>query len=137
MSDHRSAMIAALKRTLIPALRSRGFKGSFPHFRRAGQGHIDLLSFQFDKWGGGFVAELAKCSPEGHETHWGVKISAAKVTARDIHRRLRLGARGEGEDHWFRFDELDPHRDSARFDAVAGDVLVHLDRQGESWWRDA
>jgi len=137
VSEHRTAMIAALKRTVVPALRARGFKGSFPHFRRPGSGRIDLLTFQFDKWGGGFVVEIAKCSREGHNTHLGTLVPPTKVTAQDVNRRLRLGAAQEGDDHWFRFDGLDPISNSARYDAVAAEVLPHLDSQGETWWRDA
>jgi hypothetical protein len=53
MSDDRSRMIAALQAHVVPELRRRGFKGSFPHFRRAAAQRIDLLTFQFDKWGAG------------------------------------------------------------------------------------
>lgn len=44
------SMIAALKAVFVPVLRERGFKGSFPHFRRIRPDRIDLLTVQFDKW---------------------------------------------------------------------------------------
>ena len=59
MSDLRLQMDAALKATLIPLLRDRGFKGSLPHFRRIGKSGIDLFTVQFDRNGGGFVVEVA------------------------------------------------------------------------------
>ncbi len=34
MSLGRDNMISAIKTNVIPELRERGFKGSFPHFRR-------------------------------------------------------------------------------------------------------
>lgn len=55
----------ALKAVVVPALRLRGFMGTFPHFRRIGECGIDLLTFQFDKWGGGFVVEIAYCAGHG------------------------------------------------------------------------
>jgi hypothetical protein len=48
-------MIKLLKGIFIPLLRDRNFKGSFPHFRRTENGRTNLLTFQFDKNGGGFV----------------------------------------------------------------------------------
>ncbi|MED3735208.1 DUF4304 domain-containing protein [Geobacillus stearothermophilus] len=48
-------MVGALKKIVVPELRNRGFKGAFPHFRKQ-EGQLGyLLSFQFDKWGGGFI----------------------------------------------------------------------------------
>jgi hypothetical protein len=100
-------MIAALRRHVVPALRERGFKGSFPHFRRPKEHAIDLLTFQFDKYGGGFVVELATGSTHGIETSWGEHIPPNKVKAWDASRRLRLGARDEQSDGiWFRYDRI-------------------------------
>ena len=121
-------MIAALKRVFVPALRARGFKGSFPHFRRPNNEQIDLLTVQFDRWGGGFVVEIAKCDPEGVTTHWGKKIPPNKVSAWDVGKRYRLGSPFTAEgDHWFRFDDGTP------VDAVARSVLVYLN-EADRWW---
>jgi hypothetical protein len=100
-------MDAALKRDVLPVLRSKGFKGTFPHLRRHGESGIDLLTFQFDRGGGGFIIEVARSPREGVVTHWGKAVPAAKVTAWDVHptRRKRVKATaGEGTDGWFRFD---------------------------------
>ena len=61
-------MIASLKKVFLPAIRQRGFKGSLPHFRRPMTEQIDLLTIQFDKWGGGFVIEISKCAVDGLTT---------------------------------------------------------------------
>jgi hypothetical protein len=55
MASGRDEMIKALKNILIPVLREKGFKGSFPHFRRRLENRIDLMSFYFDKYGGGLL----------------------------------------------------------------------------------
>lgn len=47
-------MIRELRKWVVPELKRRGFGGSFPHYRRIDGTRIDLLMFQFDKWGGGF-----------------------------------------------------------------------------------
>jgi hypothetical protein len=104
--NSREEMDAALKKIVIPALRERGFTGSFPHFRRIKE-EVDLLTFQFDRNGGGFVIETAKGKKEGFTTHWGKHIPAAKLTAWDLHpdqrKRLKPGADGS-TDSWFRYD---------------------------------
>src|SRR4051794_5602597 len=78
MSHSRDAMIDALKGVVVPALRSRGFSGSFPHLRRPAAERIDLLTFQFDRNGGGFVIEVARCPLEGVPPPWGEKVPPNK-----------------------------------------------------------
>ena len=65
MSDERDRMIETLKEYVIPVLRERRIQRSFPHFRSPTERTIQLLTFQFDKWGGGFTFEIASCPPDG------------------------------------------------------------------------
>ena len=101
MVDLRREMGAALASTVVPALRATGFKGALRHFGRRREGTpIDLLTFQFDKRGGRFVIELARCAPNGVTTPWGQHIGASKVTVHDLHptKRHRLStARRTGD----------------------------------------
>lgn len=129
-------MIEALKEYVVPVLKARGFKGSFPHFRRITDTGIRLLTFQFDKLGGGFVVEVAACPAEGVTMHWGKQILPTKVTAQHITQRLRLGASDNQTDHWFRYDNKgllslgDPYKRAAQ------EVLPYLDNQAENYWRN-
>lgn len=87
--------------------------------------HITLLTFQFDRHGGGLVIEAARCAPEGVTIHWGAQISPDKVKAWDLHRneRKRIKPRlGDGTESWFRFDG-----DKSVVD-VASEVLDELRR---------
>ncbi|MDF7800823.1 DUF4304 domain-containing protein [Pontiellaceae bacterium B1224] len=105
MND-RDSINSALKRIVIPELRKQGFKGSLPHFRRITD-HVDLLSFQFNKYGGGFVVEVAKGDCDDFTTYWGKYIPANKLSAWDLHpdNRTRLKPnQGSGIDCWFRYD---------------------------------
>lgn len=109
MSNARDQMIRALKKSVVPQLRERGFSGSFPHFRRRRSDRIDLFTFQFDRNGGGFVIELGQCPPEVFTTHWGKQIQPEKVTAWDLppSRRARIKPRvGSGTESWFRYDSV-------------------------------
>ena len=72
-------MIKNLNEIFIPVLRSLNFKGSFPHFRRLTPTRTNLLTFQFDKWGGGFVIEIANHKAGSFITRWGEEITPKKV----------------------------------------------------------
>ena len=52
-------MVNALKIKIVPELRSQGFTDSYPHFRRFTDEKIDLLTIQFNKWGGSFLVEVS------------------------------------------------------------------------------
>lgn len=130
MSLSRENMIAVLKKTVIPELRQRGFKGSFPHFRRIKEKKIDLMSFQFDRYGGGFTVEVGVCSPEGYTHYWGEKVPPNKVTVHDLNKRLRLK---ENDGQWFRYDVESESGDI--YEIVANEVLQHL-HEAEEYWED-
>jgi hypothetical protein len=126
MSVERDSMVSSLKKLVIPILREKGFKGSFPHFRRIKENKIDLLTFQFDRYGGGFVIEVAVCPPDGVTHHWGEKVPPNKVTAHDLNNRPRLNG---GE--WFRYDA--PSADESIFDGIANEVLNCIP-EAENYW---
>lgn len=132
MSD-QDRMIDSLKTLVVPDLRKRGFNGSFPHFRRLAPGHIDLLTFQFDRHGGGFVIEISQCGTEGFKTHWGKQIPPSKVSAHDLHpdQRYRIQPGSEGStDSWFRYDKAGSKE---HYQEVARSVLPYFERAEEAW----
>jgi hypothetical protein len=112
MNNSRADMERELKSSVVPWLRKNGFTGSFPHLRRVGPLAVDLLTFQFDRHGGGFVIEIAQCPAQGVVTPWGEAISADLAKAWDVHpsRRKRIHAdeTKPGTEGWFRFDVRPP-----------------------------
>jgi hypothetical protein len=129
-TELHKAMVTELGKVVVPVLRSKGFRGTFPHFRRVGSHGVDLFTFQFDKHSGGFVVEIAQCPSEGITTHWGKHIPANKARAWDVHphNRLRIQPRtGSGTDFWFRFDD-------EQFSNAAQQVIDELPRV-EIWWQ--
>jgi len=126
-------MVSSLKRLFVPVLRERGFRGSLPHFRRPMKERIDLLTVQFDKWGGGFVIEISNCVPDGLTTQWGQHVAPNRVRAWDVYppNRRRLGSSQPGGDgHWFRFDEGTPTHEVAQ-------LAVSYLREAEQRWATA
>jgi hypothetical protein len=87
------------------------------------------VTFQFDKWGGGFVVEVAKGATDGFTTHWGERIAPGKLKANDLHpnERLRLGSNGPKGDHWFRYDAGETVEDVVQ-------AVVACLPQAETWW---
>jgi hypothetical protein len=104
---------------------------------RIGSTATDLLTFQFDKWGGGFVIELAVAPPDEFVTYWGTPIPARKLTVFDLPRvarvRLQPGRDRSGAESWFRYDTDMPGRSEARFERAADQVLQLLP-QADAWW---
>ena len=130
-SNERKNMDAALKQVVIPILREQRFKGSLPHFRRVNKNNIDLITFQFNRWGGSFVVELASCPTEGTTMYWGEKIPPNKVNVHHIDDRYRLGASSLEEDGiWFNYEIAITEEDYAK---VAENVLKLLKTSDQTW----
>jgi hypothetical protein len=128
-TNNRLAMIKALKITVVSYLREHGFKGAFPHFRRQKENHIDLITFQFNRYGGSFVVELAFCPAEGITTSWGEHISPKKVTAHDVNERYRLNEDlNDASKQWFHFENAIDEKD---YEQVASEVKQLLHRKIE------
>ncbi|MFJ7406288.1 MULTISPECIES: DUF4304 domain-containing protein [unclassified Lysinibacillus] len=134
LSNSRILMIKALKKLVVPYLREHGFKGSFPHFRRLNEGNIDLVTFQFNRYGGSFVVELAVCGKNGTTMSWGEKVPPNKVTAHDVGNRFRLREDIYGTDDnecWFHYEEAKTDED---FDVVALKVLKCIQDVSDFNW---
>jgi uncharacterized protein DUF4304 len=130
VDESRTAMNRALQVHVVPALRDRGFSGSLPHFRRRAPTKTDLVSFQFDRHGGGFVIALAEAPAGEFTTSWGRVIAPDRLTALNINppgrKRLQPGPRGSPTG-WFRYDS------GMSSVTVAESVLAFLG-QMEAWF---
>ena len=121
MAIDRKMIDNALKKIVVPFLRKYGFNGSLPHFRRKNETNIDLITIQFNRWGGSFVVELTTCPIAGVTTYSGEHIPSNKVTAQDITERFRLGAETkDGDGIWFDFEAAEAEED---FEVVASSVI--------------
>jgi hypothetical protein len=137
MSISRDKMIKNLNESVIPVLKELGFKGKIPHFRRILRDRINLLTFQFDRIGGGFVIEIANCKPEGYTMHWGEKIVPEKLTAHDVDKRKRIQHNMKtphsSTDDWFRYDKKYLLGFGNVYKKVCEDVLSKLKYAHEYW----
>ncbi|MDQ0227818.1 DUF4304 domain-containing protein [Metabacillus niabensis] len=132
-AKERLVMIKALKKIVVPYLREQGFKGSFPHYRRQNEENMDLITFQFNRYGGSFVVILAICPIEGLTMSWGEEIPANKVTAHDVsvNYRYRLTENiKESNETWFNYENA---KDEEDFEQVASKVMSLLHVSDRNW----
>lgn len=130
-------MIKNLNEQVIPVLRQSNFTGSFPHFRRVTANRINLLTFQFDRHGGGFVIELANCDPSGCGTTLRKEIPINKLTAHDFTIRKRIQSNMSTTDSqtedWFRYDRKYLLGFGNIYKKVCKDVLSKLELAADYW----
>ena len=143
MNEHRERMMSAFKTRFVPALRKRGFVGSFPHFRRLLPDRVDYLMVQFYSAGGSFVVEVGRTDPNGFTDGPWKDLSLDKISVGHIfHDRRRLVPRdahgGWRGGNWFEFgprsyDPPQPVKPQEFYDAIADQALAIFDATGEPW----
>lgn len=109
MEELKNKVKSQIKDSIVPELRKQGFRGSFPHFRRIFEnGRVDYLSFQFNKWGGSFIAEMAVAYPyegkKGNFYYWD-EVTPEFLKKSDYgytKERLRIEPRKGG---WFEYND--------------------------------
>jgi hypothetical protein len=134
MSDIRKQMESSIQDTVVPALRSMGFRGSFPHFYRDRKNHIDLLSFQYRLAGGSFVVELSFATPTRENVYIDKTVPANKLRVSQTTKRKRLGAEKEGSDNWFSFEPSGIFRKQPDLNRISEEVVALLKSDAELWW---
>lgn len=129
MSLEKDAMIVSLKNIVVPELREKGFKGSFPHFYRKTEERADLLMFQFSMWDRVLYIEISKCPLEGYkdditgELRAPNKVKVYQIGGGSPFNRIRIG---KEVDDTFRFTV----ENSAE---VARQIKRSL-AEAEEWW---
>lgn len=130
-SNDKAFMIKALKEYVVKHLRDNNFKGSFPHFRRINSNHIDLVTFQFNRYGGSFVIELANCPKDSIIDVLGNEISPNKVTAYDLSDRVRLNQDSSDNDtSWFDYENFEEFE---QYEELAKEILALLHVEDREW----
>jgi len=133
--DDRLEMRKWLQKLLVPRLRERGFDGSFPYFRRHGEGQIDLLSVQFDKFGGSFIIEVGQTPDTQLISYRGREIKFSDLRSFDLptERRARLVGSRRGGEKWFSFKPRLFRSGFQRFEQAAASVVALIE-QADDWW---
>jgi len=136
MSERRQIIDSVLKSTCVPLLRERGFKGSYPHFRRIQDEHLDLLMFQFRSDGSSFVVEISYADPERNNVGFRPEAPASKINVASTRERYRLGAKGrtEVDGEWLPLAHGVLSSDDRHFRRLALKVNGMVLNEAEPWW---
>ena len=137
MFEDRKQMESAIKKILVPVLQEKNFKGIFPHFYRKTGEHIDLITFQFDKWGGGLVVEISYADQKRDNIYIDRSLSPEKLRVSQTNERLRLGSQPKKgkKDCWFRYNKKNFFSRGNIFENTAKEIAPYLEKQAEEWWR--
>lgn len=101
---NRDIMLNALNSTVVKELKSQGFTGKHPHFKREKKNCIELISFQTNKYGGSFTVEVSVIFPDSKVTNLideNIEISKANVFC--TNERYRLKGMFDG---WFYYSDV-------------------------------
>jgi len=104
-ATNKEIMLHALKTTVIPMLKARGFSGKYPHYRRDGADCIALISFFADKYGGSFTVEVSAVFPDSADRNLsGTRDPEERaLTVARTNRRYRLKGMFDG---WFYYTDV-------------------------------
>jgi hypothetical protein len=127
LSAERETMINSLKKNVIPTLRERGFKGSFPHFYRSLENQTDLLMFQFSQWGGTLYVEISKCPLNGSTGFKDQQIPVNKIKVYQVVGNSFKDRHRIGPDPRFEFSINNTEE-------VAKNIQKSL-IEAEDWWK--
>ena len=137
MSKERDEMINSLKEIVVPKLIALNFKGSFPHFRRTIEEKTNLITFQFDRNGGGFVIELANYEGLQFKNVFGKILPVTKMNAHHLDNRQRIYPNvieeENGTDSWFRYDQKKFFSFGNPYNKLSKKVLDRIPFMEEYW----
>jgi Domain of unknown function (DUF4304) len=136
MNDRRRAIDASLKANTIPLLREHGFKGSFPHFYRETDGHVDLLMFQFRLDGSSLVVEISYADPDRKNIYFRPDTPTAKLQVSAATKRYRLGSahKREVDGEWLSLDCGPLTSQAHHFQKLALKINGLVLDEAEQWW---
>ena len=101
---NRDVMKKHLLEKVCKPLLAEGFTGKYPHYRRACDKTIELVTFQTNKDGGSFTVEVSAVFPHRKNTNCAEEIiDPATVTVWNTNERYRLSGMFDG---WFYYCDL-------------------------------
>lgn len=144
----RDRMVAALMDFVIPQLKTQGFRGTFPNYRKLTPTCVQLISFQFSGLDQSFCVNLAKCPRQGLDFRLGEYLAPEKVTALHCPHKLILGAQNGYIYHWYKYNPrphelkrqaqypfLTMYKDTPlKYVHIAQEVLQTLKEEGSQYW---
>ena len=127
LADKKRIITRELKVAIVPALKARGYTGSFPHFRKMNGDQFDFLSFQFHKFGGSFVVEIGSASREDLPGFVRSRpFEKLNYSYTPDNKRKRITPESSQKDYWYGYSDFN-HQN--QYTELANFVKVLLIRQ--------
>ncbi len=104
--SNREIMLKALNNTVIKELKSQGFTGKYPRFKKVKEDCIELIDFQTNKYGGSFTVEVSAVFPDSKVTNLSDLTAAVNINKVDVastNERYRLKGMFDG---WFYYRDV-------------------------------
>tara|TARA_R110000868_G_scaffold102737_6_gene283168 strand:- start:4676 stop:5140 length:465 start_codon:yes stop_codon:yes gene_type:complete len=150
MTGERDQMKKALRALVVPKIRTLGFTGSFPHFRRKHELEHQMLMFMFNKYGGSFYLEAGRLSEAEFIDLTKIWESSSKqLSVVDLtvghckwNRRTRLGGAEihNNTSHCFNFsadqfqEKVSTAKPSSHYNEIAMQLIAIVDLQVEVYF---
>lgn len=128
-SQQKDSMIEALKGSIVPDIKSLGFSGHFPHFRRKNNERFEFVSFQFNRHGGSFILECSFLHPQELSDFF-KNLPFEQLNCGNAHPKNRLRIKPQTvtvEDFWFVYSKF---QQEVQFDTLAKSLkalIPHID----------
>lgn len=103
---NREIMLSALKSTVIKDLKSQGFVGTYPNFKKITPDGIELIYFQTNKYGGSFTVVVSAVFPDSEVTNLSnpnALVDEKTVNVSCTNQRYRLKGMYDG---WFYYRDV-------------------------------
>lgn len=126
--DNKTKITNAIKKNVVPEIKSLGFTGSFPYFKKNEGDSIYFIGFQFGKTHlvGKMVVELG-FADKNKLPDWAKSEPEEKLNYGISQRSHRLGQKSEKEDGvWYDYDSLKTEED---FENLSLSILETLKKE--------
>ncbi len=131
--EKKQKIMEVIKKTILPHFRGNGFKGSFPNLRRLKDNQLNLLSFQFHRFGSSFTIEIANCPPEGIKTKMYTLPPEKCKPSNTGRQNMRVGRLIHGNDYWYVFESGIENPDI--YNSIAKEIIESWEPM-ENWWKE-
>ncbi|MFK8010359.1 MAG: DUF4304 domain-containing protein [Saprospiraceae bacterium] len=131
--EKKQKIMEVIKKRILPYFRGKGFKGSFPNLRRLKNNQLNLLSFQFHRFGSSFTIEIGNCSYQGIKTKMYTLPPEKCKPSNTGKRSIRVGRLIHGNDYWYVYESGSENPDI--YNSIAKEIIESWEAM-ENWWKE-
>lgn len=122
IKDSKNSMEDSLKAFVVSKIKSIGFSGTFPHFRREND-RLEFVSFQFNRNGGSFVLECGFIKRDDLISSF-KDLPLSKLNYGNTRHENRIRIKPDNfkdQDYWFDYSKF---KDVSEFENLSKEILI-------------